>query len=211
MNNPFKSLFHRKSKKTPSPSSLRVPKDKRKTILVYGIFPFQSNPINEDGKVSISSAPITYVTNREEAYMVVDRLIYTRHYEHYKLWCQFRSLPVGFLEDSWTQYAQNIISSGDIADEDKFTILELYYSPSDCASFLRMFCDCTPLLLPHENAEELKSYINSKITSVDHSDPGIPPEFKSIIDSSAPELVKYLTEVIELTIDDNIKKNSEKK
>lgn len=204
MKNPFKSLFSKKNKNPKSPRPRSLPKEERKSILVYGIFPFTENPIDEKGEVALSSSPITYVTTREQAYAVVDKLIYMRHFNHYKLWCDLRSLPVGFLEDSWTEYAENLASSDGFDDEDKFTIIELYYSPNDCAAFLRMFCECTPLLLPFENPEELKSYINNTITSLDHENPGIPESFKKVLEIESPNISTKIYEIIDDVVDLNI-------
>lgn len=128
-------------------------KNKSRKVLVYGVY---QGAVSE--KTYRQHAPITITSTRDEALLSISKILYKKHRAHYEGWCEIRGLAPGFASDSWIRYLESVVNANPVS-EDRFSVLELYYSTSDIAGYLRMLTRCEPLILPHELDQEISNSI----------------------------------------------------
>lgn len=139
---------------------------RKECVSVYAIF--SEKPIlKKDGTIQNNNIePVTFAADEEQAEAALNRLLYIKHLVHFRSWLFFskniETMQPSYDSDLWREYKNNILQNSD-EYYNEFYVLKLTYSATEIASLLRVFSDCEPLYLPHEQISELAAYFSAHV------------------------------------------------
>lgn len=143
-----------------------IPKD---SIKIYAIYHCTQE---EYRKYSENMIPIYYAKSKEDALEAVARLIYQKNYTHFCLWLDLHTEELKaagidpkdknnshYRSKAWELYLDARFSEDKpVDDSNLYTVVAIYYSSSEVASFLRVLAVSQPLGMDGEKGEEIANF-----------------------------------------------------
>ena len=101
---------------------------------------------------------LSVVDTKKEAEEYINTVLYIKNMEHFDSWCYFNHIPDSEKQNAWLKYYNTVL---DKEQKSKYWYQEMYYTKSEVAAIVRMFCGCKPLGCSYELPEE-STYLESK-------------------------------------------------
>lgn len=107
-----------------------------------------------EDKININNWVVyTVTTKMSECQEYLEKLLYWKNLDHFKLWCNLHEKDINDKE-SWGEYALNLQEQ-----MEEYTILKYKVEIPFIAQIFRMFNDCTPLDCSYETDIERKYFL----------------------------------------------------
>lgn len=134
---------------------------KQQTVSIYAIFK-EEPELSPDGTLANKKIrPITFVSDLSQAAIVLDRLLYYKHFDHFSSWLQYSKKYTdktpSIKSEAWVDYMATVLA--DVADTE-FYVPKLTYTLDQFTSMLRRISFCDPIYVSHENPVELFDYVH---------------------------------------------------